>query len=58
MAYLCTHGYILGNCDTCAEFQDELEFMIEELDDSEHDEYLYDHYLDLDERALREEEAE
>lgn len=58
MGYLCTHGEILSSCSICVEFEDELEFMLEEMDIQDTRDYIYDYYLDQDERSLREEDSE
>ena len=51
--FLCNHGYFRSNCETCS-FVDESVEDISLLDES--DDWLYDFYLDRDERQMREEE--
>lgn len=55
MTFLCIHGYMRSECTMCTSISDAMEEfdMLPELDSSE---YLYDYYLDLDEKALRDEE--
>jgi hypothetical protein len=57
MKYLCIHGYVFMSCDICSEETEMLQSMeLEQNADDSYTEYLYDHYLDLDERLLREQE--
>lgn len=58
MTYICSHGFLKADCATCVAFEEglsEFDWDILEADESAN-EYLYDYYLDLDEKALRESE--
>ena len=57
MRYLCIHGYVFMCCDICSEESDLLLTMqLEQEADESYIEYMYDYYLDQDERLLREQE--
>ena len=59
MKYICTHGYVYMSCDICSEMVENLQRL--ELFGASSDELteafgedMYDYYLDLDERSMRE----
>jgi len=55
--FVCEHGDLFMYCSTCSDVQRAMEeYMILPEADNIAEEYLYDYYLDLDERLLREEE--
>ena len=57
MRYLCIHGYVFMSCDICSEETEMLLSMeLEQEADESYMEYMYDYYLDQDERLLREQE--
>jgi len=53
--YMCEHGHLYASCPICSEIMKAMsDYLMEDSWDT--DDYLYDHYLDLDERLLREQE--
>ncbi len=56
MKYLCIHGYIRPDCTVCTEIEEAVnEFMVPEEYET-YDDFLYDAYLELDEKLLSESE--
>lgn len=56
--YMCEHGHLYMSCPICSEItraQSEFDAVIEE-DSHQLNDYLYDYYLDKDEREMREQE--
>lgn len=55
--YICNHGDLYMSCPVCSEVTKLMdEMMPEPWEDDEYMEYMYDYYLDKDERLLRESE--
>lgn len=58
--YLCKHGYMYASCELCVALDEAIDdFMVQAtvVDDEAFAEMMYDHYLDEDERILRESEG-
>ncbi len=55
MNYLCPHGYLRADCNMCMKIAELIEENMPVPEDAA-PEYLYDYYLDQDERLLREQE--
>ncbi len=56
MNYLCPHGYLRADCNMCVKIAELMEENMGVPQDDTVEEYLYDYYLDQDERLLREQE--
>lgn len=55
--YVCNHGELFMLCAICTDVMRAMdEMMPESWEDDSYIEYMYDHYLDLDEKLLRESE--
>jgi len=56
--YMCSHGDLFMYCSICMDVQKAMEeyIVIPEESATSAQEYLYDYYLDLDEREMREQE--
>jgi len=49
MSFICMHGHYYSRCEICSEIPEETEEMGEE----ESDDFVYDYYLNLDEKKYR-----
>ncbi len=56
MSYLCVHGYIFSRCNTCMEIENAVEEFLFKEEVSPDDNWLYDMYLEMDEKMIRESE--
>jgi len=57
MSYLCKHGYMFSSCQTCVAIEEAVEeFLMAPPETTVEDDYMYDVYLEMDERRLSETE--
>lgn len=56
MSYLCVHGYIYSRCDVCTEIDRAVEEYLKEPVEVPDNEWMYDLYLEMDEKMIRESE--
>jgi hypothetical protein len=55
-SYICSHGELFARCYICSEINKAMEDYLKDEEWNAEREYLYDYYLHLDEREMRQKE--